>query len=124
MTKPVEKEGSMNDDDAVRIAGAFLLGGAIGAFIALLYAPKSGKETRKSITKAARRVKEDAVEMVEDTIESVNDFVNDVKDRATDIIDRGVELSDSAKKEIVHTLEYGQKSIDKQKKRIKQSLGF
>ncbi|MFH1025667.1 MAG: YtxH domain-containing protein, partial [Nitrospirota bacterium] len=35
------------DDDYKKIAGAFLLGGVIGAVVALLYAPKSGRETRK-----------------------------------------------------------------------------
>ena len=111
-------------DDTKTIAGAFLLGGLIGAGIALLYAPKSGRETRKDISKAARRVKLDAVELVEDTIQSVDEFVGTVKDQATDIIERGVELSDSAKKEVIKSLEHGQKIIEKQKKRIMEGLGI
>lgn len=111
-------------DDTKTIAGAFLLGGLIGAGIALLYAPKSGRETRKDISKAARRVKRDAVELVEDTIQSVDEFVGTVKDQATDIIERGVELSDSAKKEVIKSLEHGQKIIEKQKKRIMEGLGI
>jgi hypothetical protein len=54
----------------------------------------------------------------------VDDFVGDVKDQATDIIERGVELSDSAKKEVIKSLEYGQKIIEKQKKRIMEGLGL
>jgi len=34
------------DDGLKKVAGAFLIGGAIGALVALLYAPKSGKQTR------------------------------------------------------------------------------
>ena len=113
----------MNDETRA-VAGAFLLGGLIGAGIALLYAPKSGRETRKDISKAAKRVKRDAVELVEDTIQSVDEFVGNVKDRTSDIIDRGVELSDSAKKEVVKSLEYGQKIIEKQRKRIIEGLGL
>jgi len=113
----------MNDNDT-RVAAAFLVGGLIGAGIALLYAPKSGRETRKDIAKAARKVKKEAVEIVEDTIESVNEFVSDVKDKAGDIIERGVELSDGAKKELVRSLEHGQKIIEKQKKRIVEGLGL
>lgn len=111
-------------DDTKAIAGAFLLGGMIGAGIALLYAPKSGFETRKDISKAARRVKRDAGELVEDTIQNVDEFVGTVKEQATDIIERGVELSDSAKKEVIKSLEYGQKIMEKQKKRIMEGLGL
>jgi gas vesicle protein len=121
--KDSERRKIMNDE-ARAVAGAFLLGGLIGAGIALLYAPKSGRETRKDISRAARRVKKDAVELVEDTIQSVDEFVGNVKDRASDIIDMGVDLSDSAKKEVVKSLEYGQKIIEKQRKRIIEGLGL
>lgn len=113
----------MNDDTG-KIAGAFLIGGLIGAGIALLYAPKSGQETRKDISRAAKKVKKNAIELVDDTIHSVNEFVGDVKDKAGDIIERGVELSDSAKKELIKSLEYGQKIMEKQKNRIIEGLGL
>lgn len=110
------------NSDSTKIAGAFLLGGMIGAFAALLYAPKSGRETRKDISKVARRVKRETGDLVEDIIHGVDDFASDVKDKATEIIERGKELSDNAKKEIVKTLEHGQKVIEKQKNRIIESL--
>ncbi|MFH0933506.1 MAG: YtxH domain-containing protein [Nitrospirota bacterium] len=110
--------------DATRIMGAFLMGGLIGAAIALLYAPKSGRETRKDISKAAKRAKKGAVDLVEDITESVSDFTSDMKDKAADIIDRGKELSDNARKDILATLEQGQKVIEKQRKRIIDALGL
>lgn len=113
----------MNEDNA-KIAGAFLLGGLVGATIALLYAPKSGRQTRRDISKAARRVKNEAVDVVEDTVDSINDFASGVKERVSDIIDRGVELSDHAKREIVRTFEQGQKTFEKQKNRIIEGLGL
>lgn len=112
------------EDDYKKIAGAFLLGGVIGAAVALLYAPKSGRETRKDISKAARRVKKETVDLAEETIESINDFAGDVKDRVSDIIERGIELSETAKKEIIKNLEHGQKVIEKQRKRIIDALGL
>jgi gas vesicle protein len=112
------------DDDARTVAAAFLVGGLIGAGIALLYAPKSGRETRKDISRAAKNIKRDAIELVDDTIRSVEEFAGDVKDKATDIIERGVELSEGAKKEVIRSLEYGQKVIEKQKKRIVEGLGL
>jgi len=112
------------EDDIKAIAGVFLLGGLIGAGIALLYAPKSGRETRKDISKAAKKIKRDSVELVEDTIQSVDEFVGEVKERTSDIIERGVELSETAKKEVIKSLEYGQKMIEKQRKRIIEGLGL
>lgn len=110
--------------DSTRVAAAFLIGGMVGAGIALLYAPKSGKDTRKDITKAARRIKKDTVEMVDDTIESINDFVGDMKNKVSDIIDQGIELSDNAKKEIISSFEQSQDAIEKQKKRLLKTLGI
>ncbi|MBM4146949.1 MAG: YtxH domain-containing protein [Nitrospira sp.] len=111
-------------DDYRKIAGAFLIGGVIGAAVALLYAPKSGRETRKDIARTARKVKKETVHLVDDAIDSINDFADDVKDKVSDIIDQGKDLSESAKKEILKNLEDGQKTIEKQKKRIIDALGF
>jgi gas vesicle protein len=112
------------NDDYTKIAGAFLLGGLAGAAVALLYAPKSGRQTRKDIAKTARRIKRETINVVEDAIESINDFADDVKDRVTDIVEKGRDLSDSAKKEIVKNLENGQKIIEKQRRRIIDAFGL
>ena len=66
--------------DTTKIVGAFLVGGLIGASVALLYAPKSGRETRGDISKAARRIKNKSVDLAGEMIESVNDLTNNVKD--------------------------------------------
>jgi len=66
--------------DTKKIVGAFLLGGLIGASVALLYSPKSGRETREDISKAAKRIKNKSVDLAEEMIESINDLTNNVKD--------------------------------------------
>ena len=114
----------MRNDDVVKVGAVFLIGGAIGAAIALLYAPQTGRETRKDIKRTAKRVRNEAVDLVEDTIDSVDDFVDETKDRITKLIDRSVELSDAAKKEIIKTLEHGQKAIEKQKNRVMEAVGL
>jgi gas vesicle protein len=114
----------MRNEDVVKVGAAFMIGGAIGAAIALLYAPQSGRETRKDLKRTARRVKNEAVDLVEDTIDRVDDFVDDTKDRVTELIDRGVELSGAARKEIIKTLEQGQKALEKQKNRVMESIGL
>jgi gas vesicle protein len=112
------------DNDYRKIGAAFLLGGLAGAALALLYAPKSGRETRKDIAKTARRIKRETFDAVEDAIDAINDFAGDVKDRVTDLVEKGKDLSDDAKKEIVKNLENGQKIIEKQKRRIVDAFGL
>lgn len=112
------------ENDYRKIAGAFLVGGLIGAAIALLYAPQSGRETRKEISKTARRIKRETVHLVEDAVDSINNLAGEVRDKVTDVIERGKDLSDAAKKEIIKNLEQGQKVMEKQRKRIIEALGM
>jgi gas vesicle protein len=110
--------------DEKRIAVAFLLGGLIGAGVALLYAPQSGSETRRDITRTARKIRKRSGELVENAIDSVNDFIDDIKDVTSDVVDRSVDLSESAKKEIVRAFEQGEKMISKQKDKLVDALNF
>lgn len=112
------------NDDATKIGGAILIGGLIGAGIALLYAPKSGRKTRKDIVRAARRAKNSTADLIEDTIDDVNNFINDLKEKASATGAQGTGLTDKAKKEIISILEQGQKAIDKQKQKFSEALGL
>lgn len=47
----------------VRTIGAFALGATAGAIVALLYAPASGKETRRQIANRVRTLKKNAVQL-------------------------------------------------------------
>jgi gas vesicle protein len=111
------------NDNTTKIGGAILIGGLIGAAIAVLYAPKSGRRTRKDIIRAARRVKNSATDLIEDTIDNVHDIISDLQGKASDVLERGEGLTDKARKEIISTLEEGQKTIEKQKQRFSEALG-
>jgi gas vesicle protein len=74
--------------------GSFLLGIAVGAGIALLFAPQSGEETRRGLARSARRarrVARDAVgdvgQVVTDTFESARRQVEDRIDQARESIE-------------------------------------
>ena len=111
-------------EDTAKIGGAFLVGGMIGAAMAILYAPKSGRETRKDIRRAARSARNSTVDLIEDTIDDLNGFASEFKEKAADILDQGADLSEKAKKEIVITLEQGQKAIEKQRNKLSEALGL
>jgi len=67
--------------------GTLLLGVAIGAGLALLFAPGSGKDTRQMIGGRARRVSDRARDVANDLAESVTSQVGDVRDRVTERVD-------------------------------------
>lgn len=56
----------------------FLAGGAVGAVLALLYAPKSGKELRNDI-----KVKADGY------LDEAEKYIAEAKDKAKDLINEG-----------------------------------
>ena len=63
----------------------FLVGAAVGGAIALLYAPQSGKDTRRLIAKKTEQSRDVLV-----------DSSKDVMDRGKELFDRGRELADEA----------------------------
>jgi gas vesicle protein len=113
----------MRDNGKV-IGGAFLLGGVAGAVIALLYAPQSGSETRRDISRTARRIGSNAADLIEETMEDVNEFASDLKEKTSDVIGRGKELTEKTVDEILSTLDHGQRAIMKQQKKLKKALGL
>ena len=63
----------------------FLMGAALGAAAALLYAPKSGKETRQLLTQKAQEAGD-----------AMNDATREVYTRGKDVYDKGKQVVDDA----------------------------
>jgi gas vesicle protein len=63
----------------------FLAGAAIGASVALLYAPKSGKDTRRLIGRKARH-----------SGEAVADIGRDLFEKGRDLYEKGLQVADDA----------------------------
>ncbi|MHB8882407.1 MAG: YtxH domain-containing protein [Thermodesulfovibrionales bacterium] len=58
---------------------AFLLGGVVGAGLALLLAPQSGEETRRKIREFTDDVKDKATGFVDQATGKVNEYVDEGK---------------------------------------------
>jgi gas vesicle protein len=67
--------------------GSFLLGLALGAGMALLFAPRSGQETRRELNRRAHRVKDAAHGMAEDLTYSVKDRFHEARQQVEERID-------------------------------------
>lgn len=59
---------AQRDDDSGKF-GWFLVGAALGAACAILYAPKSGRETREMLTKRAQEASDAVSETSRDLLE-------------------------------------------------------
>jgi gas vesicle protein len=75
----------MASEDAGLSVGWFLVGVAVGGSIALLYAPRSGKDMRRMILKKTEQGKE-----------ALSDSSKDVLDRGRELFDRAREVADEA----------------------------
>lgn len=70
----------------------FIWGALIGAGVALLFAPRSGRDTRESITQRALRLREAA----EDTVRTVQESVTGAVDNVRSQVGGGVQRARSA----------------------------
>jgi gas vesicle protein len=73
----------------------FLTGAIIGATVALLYAPKSGKETRRLISDKTNRSKEAVAETSKDIVDAGRDLFEhgrQLVEDASDLFERGRKL--------------------------------
>lgn len=64
----------------------FLAGGVVGAIIALLYAPKSGKEFRKDIKDKANEYAGEAEKYIADAKDKAKELINEGKQKSDKII--------------------------------------
>ena len=82
---------------------SFLLGGMVGAGLALLLAPQSGPEARKKIMDIADDVKEKA-----------GDYLSQAKEKVTSTVDKGKSFVDEKKSLIAAAIEAGKEAYEKE----------
>jgi len=86
---------------------SFLLGGIVGATLALLLAPESGSETRRRIRG-----------FTDDVKDKVKDYTEDVKGKVTSTIDKSRDLYEEKKAAIAKAVEAGKEAYEKEKARL------
>lgn len=76
----------MSDKKSKSFFLGLLAGGIIGATIALLYAPKSGKEMRESLKKNSQKILGEAEEFIEVAKSTVTDAINEAKRKSEELV--------------------------------------
>ena len=75
----------------------FLLGVAVGAAVAILYAPQAGSETRQQIAEKAGQLKDKASELKDTVAERAQDW----KEKAAAVINHGGSEAENAGRRLV-----------------------
>jgi gas vesicle protein len=87
----------MSTEDSTSRAMWFVAGAAVGATLALLFAPATGEETRRRIRRSAVRGKD-----------RLADASQDLMDRGRDLYEKGRDMADDAAK----LFERGKKMVE------------
>jgi gas vesicle protein len=87
--------------------GSLLLGIALGAGIALLFAPQSGMQTRRALTKRAKRAKRAATDLADDVTGKVEDTFQQARDRVENSIDSARRAIELKRRQVTRAVEAG-----------------
>jgi gas vesicle protein len=115
----------MENKDNSALVGALMLvaGGIIGAGVALLFAPQSGKKTRRDISRYSKKVRRQTEDVIDEFSGNVQGMVEAVGEKAEDILDKGKDLAYEAKKDLLRAIEEGQAKLEKQRSRLSKLIG-
>lgn len=100
----------MSEKNSSGLALAFILGGLIGAALGVLYAPSSGKETRKKIKNISGEVIDNASEFIEDVKGKTASVVENLKEKTIHVVEDAKEKLNSKKERLEFAFEAGKKA--------------
>ena len=86
---------------------SFFVGGLVGAGIALLVAPKSGRETRQQLK-----------ELAEDVKQKAEGYIEQMKEQVSTVVEKGKDLLEEQKSILVSAVEAGKEAYEKEKEKL------
>jgi len=93
------KEEPVTEKTYGSILATFLVGGLVGACVALLLAPKSGRELRRDI----------------------KDLASDTREKVSSTIDRGKDLYEDTKTAVMNAIEAGKTAYIEERDKIRHA---
>ena len=102
--------------------GSLLLGIALGAGAALLFAPQSGEETRRGIARSARRVQQKSQEFVEDVSGNVAEKFREVRDSVEERIEATFDAVDDKRRRVSNAYHAGRAAAREARGELEQRI--
>jgi gas vesicle protein len=89
------------------VALGFILGGALGASLAMLFAPESGRRTRERLRDLAADVRDKTIDLSED-----------FRDKAEDVVERSREVLEEKKSILSAAVQAGREAMQRERERL------
>lgn len=96
-----------NGVSASTVLVSFLAGAALGAGLALLYAPKSGREIRGQIG-----------DLTDDAVDKIKEYTREAQDKIKTALEEGKETIREKKSILSSAIEAGRDAIQKEKEKL------
>ena len=114
---------SERNDNVVTGALLLLAGAILGAGVALLVAPQSGRQTRRDITRYARKTGRKLEGVAGEVAGSVAGMADAVEEKAEEILEKGKDLSRESLEAVLNAFNEGQERLGRQRDRLAKLLG-
>jgi gas vesicle protein len=101
---------------------SFFIGLAIGAGVALLFAPQSGARTRRGIQRRARRAQRAARQVANDVTDTVVDTFQDARRRVEERIDSAREAIEVKKEQVHRAMEAGRAAAQQAREELERRI--
>jgi gas vesicle protein len=101
------------ENETVNMIAAFTFGGILGAGIALLLAPQSGKDTRKSLIHMGEIAQKRSKRYASELVEKMDYVFNDIRDELKSRMNDGKSWTEEKMKGIEQVLQSGKTQMQK-----------
>lgn len=102
--------------------GSLLLGFALGAGVALLFAPRAGIETRRELTRGARRVQRSAQDMVDEVAGNVSGGFHHARQQVEDHIDAARQAVELKREQVTRAVEAGRVAAHQAREELERRI--
>lgn len=109
--------------DVMMGAMLVLVGAILGAGAALLFAPQSGRKTRRDISRYARKTSKMVEGVAGEVVGSVAGMADAVEEKAEELLEKGKDLSRESREAVLAALSEGQERLGRQRDRLAKLLG-
>ncbi|MBI4456410.1 MAG: YtxH domain-containing protein [Acidobacteria bacterium] len=107
---------AQGSNSKLNAAVLLLSGAALGATLALLFAPQSGKKTRRDLQRTGRQALDRAEAFQQELRDHVDDLVESIVETSSEGLEKGRALTEK----VVAALESGRRTLENGKNRVQQ----
>jgi gas vesicle protein len=108
----------MTEENKINGLAWFVAGLGVGALVGILYAPKSGRETREDLVNGAREGTEYLRARTRQAAEQMGDLVDKSKEQVSEYVERGREVVDRGRAQWEEFVERGKNLVSEQTGRV------